>query len=169
MNDSKNQVDNRWPDRYFAAIFTTQRSQSGDDVYEIMAGRMIALAQKQQGFLGLESVRGDDGMGITVSYWTDRRLSKIGGGKPNTCLFRAWAGRNSINGTEYVLQKFSQIGLLCLVTQLLQVPLPSYCTRFVSGYCSLPLCFIIGPRLDEHRCHVSGTSQLTHRFRTFHE
>ena len=34
---------------------------------------MITLAQKQQGFLGLESVRGDDGMGITVSYWTDRK------------------------------------------------------------------------------------------------
>ena len=38
-----------------------------------MAGRMITLAQKQQGFLGLESVRGGDGMGITVSYWTDRK------------------------------------------------------------------------------------------------
>ena len=73
MNDSRNQLDNRWPDRYFAAIFTTQRSHSGDDVYEIMTGRMITLAQKQQGFLGLESVRGDDGMGITVSYWTDRK------------------------------------------------------------------------------------------------
>ena len=73
MDDSKNQLDNRWPDRYFAAIFTTQRSHSGDDVYEIMAGRMITLAQKQQGFLGLESVRGDDGIGITVSYWSDRK------------------------------------------------------------------------------------------------
>ena len=52
MNDSKNHVDNRWPDRYFAAIFTTQRSHSGDDVYEIMAGRMITLAQKQQGISG---------------------------------------------------------------------------------------------------------------------
>ena len=58
---------------FFAAIFTTQRSHSGDDVYEIMAGRMITLAQKQQGFLGLESVCGDDGMGITVSYWSDRK------------------------------------------------------------------------------------------------
>ena len=71
MNDSANHLDNTWPDRYFAAIFTTQRSQSGDDVYEIMTSRMIALAQQQQGFLGLESVRGDDGIGITVSYWTD--------------------------------------------------------------------------------------------------
>ena len=71
MNDSANPIDNTWPERYFAAIFTTQRSQSGDDVYEIMTSRMVALAQQQQGFLGLESVRGDDGIGITVSYWTD--------------------------------------------------------------------------------------------------
>ena len=71
MNKSKNRLENRWPDRYFAAIFTTQLSQSGDDVYEIMANRMLALAQQQPGFLGLESVRGDDGIGITVSYWTD--------------------------------------------------------------------------------------------------
>jgi heme-degrading monooxygenase HmoA len=33
---------------------------------------MVALAQQQPGFLGVESVRGDDGIGITVSYWTDR-------------------------------------------------------------------------------------------------
>ena len=71
MSGSVIHLDNAWPDRYFAAIFTTQRSQSGDDVYEIMTSRMVALAQQQQGFLGLESVRGDDGIGITVSYWTD--------------------------------------------------------------------------------------------------
>ena len=73
MNDSANHLCDTWPDRYFAAIFTTQRSQSGDDVYEIMANRMVTLAQQQQGCLGLESVRGDDGIGITVSYWTDRQ------------------------------------------------------------------------------------------------
>ncbi len=72
MNDSKNQENNEWPNRYFAAIFTTQRSQSGNDIYEIMASRMVALAQKQPGFLGLESVRSNDGIGITVSYWIDR-------------------------------------------------------------------------------------------------
>ena len=32
-----------------------------------MAGRMVALAQGQPGFLGVESAR--DGLGITVSYW----------------------------------------------------------------------------------------------------
>mgnify|MGYP001276653601 CR=1 FL=1 len=30
---------------------------------------MVELAKKQPGFLGLESARGPDGFGITVSYW----------------------------------------------------------------------------------------------------
>jgi len=34
-----------------------------------MADRMVELASKQPGFLGVESVRGADGLGITVSYW----------------------------------------------------------------------------------------------------
>ena len=63
---------NGWPDRYFAVIFTAQRSLSGDDIYDMTADRMILLAQRQPGFLGVESVLGDDGIGITVSYWVDR-------------------------------------------------------------------------------------------------
>jgi heme-degrading monooxygenase HmoA len=63
---------NGWPERYFAVIFTAQRSLSGDDIYDIMADRMVLLARRQPGFLGVESVRGDDGIGITVSYWVDR-------------------------------------------------------------------------------------------------
>jgi heme-degrading monooxygenase HmoA len=34
-----------------------------------MADRMVELASKQPDFLGAESVRGADGLGITVSYW----------------------------------------------------------------------------------------------------
>lgn len=34
-----------------------------------MADRMMELAQSVPGFLGVESARGDDGFGITVSYW----------------------------------------------------------------------------------------------------
>ena len=34
-----------------------------------MAKRMVALASQMPGFLGVESVRGVDGFGITVSYW----------------------------------------------------------------------------------------------------
>lgn len=61
-----------WPERYFAVIFTAQRTVSDENMYQIMSERMVQLAQEQQGFLGLESVRGDDGIGITVSYWVDR-------------------------------------------------------------------------------------------------
>ena len=64
--------NNGWPERYFAVIFTAQRSLSGDDIYDITADRMVLLARHQPGFLGVESVRGDDGIGITVSYWVNR-------------------------------------------------------------------------------------------------
>ena len=64
--------NNGWPKCYFAVIFTAQRSLSGNDIYDITADRMVLLARRQPGFLGVESVRGDDGIGITVSYWVDR-------------------------------------------------------------------------------------------------
>jgi len=53
---------------YFAVIFTSQRTP-GENGYDQMATRMVELAAQQQGFLGVESVRGADGLGITVSYW----------------------------------------------------------------------------------------------------
>ncbi|MBL9117411.1 MAG: antibiotic biosynthesis monooxygenase [Verrucomicrobiaceae bacterium] len=53
---------------YYAVIFTSQRND-GDDGYGDMAERMVALAHDQPGFLGVESARGVDGFGITVSYW----------------------------------------------------------------------------------------------------
>ena len=34
-----------------------------------MADRMGELAAQQPGYLGIESARGADGVGITVSYW----------------------------------------------------------------------------------------------------
>jgi len=53
---------------YYAVIFTSQRA-GADDGYGAMAERMVALASQQPGFLGVETVRGADGTGITVSYW----------------------------------------------------------------------------------------------------
>lgn len=53
---------------YHAAIFTSQRTE-GDKGYARMAERMLELASTQPGFLGVESARGADGFGITVSYW----------------------------------------------------------------------------------------------------
>lgn len=37
--------------------------------YGEMAERMVDLAAEQPGFLRIESVRGEDGFGITISYW----------------------------------------------------------------------------------------------------
>jgi heme-degrading monooxygenase HmoA len=54
---------------YYAVIFTSLRS--GDEGYAETSERMNELAREQPGFLGIESVHGDDGAGITVSYWTD--------------------------------------------------------------------------------------------------
>jgi heme-degrading monooxygenase HmoA len=53
---------------YYAVIFTSHRTQ-GDRGYDQMAERMVALASQMPGFLGVESVRGVDGFGLTVSYW----------------------------------------------------------------------------------------------------
>ena len=53
---------------YYAVIFTSRRTE-GDQGYADMARRMEELAADQPGFLGLESTRGEDGLGITVSYW----------------------------------------------------------------------------------------------------
>ncbi|HXE58828.1 MAG TPA: antibiotic biosynthesis monooxygenase [Gemmatimonadales bacterium] len=53
---------------YYAVIFSSQRTP-GDDGYGDMAARMMELAAGQPGFLGVESARGPDGFGITVSYW----------------------------------------------------------------------------------------------------
>lgn len=59
---------------YYAVIFTSQRTD-GDAGYAAAAARMVELAAQQPGFLGVESARGADGLGITVSYW--RTLNDI--------------------------------------------------------------------------------------------
>jgi heme-degrading monooxygenase HmoA len=53
---------------YYAVVFSSQRNP-GDNGYNATADRMVELAAQQPGFLGVETVRGEDGFGITVSYW----------------------------------------------------------------------------------------------------
>jgi len=55
---------------YHAVIFTSLRTDV-DEGYDATAVRMIELAALQPGCLGVESARGLDGLGITVSYWRD--------------------------------------------------------------------------------------------------
>jgi heme-degrading monooxygenase HmoA len=55
---------------YYAVVFTSTRTE-GDRGYDEMAQRMVELGSRYDGFLGIESARGADGLGITVSYWRD--------------------------------------------------------------------------------------------------
>ena len=64
---------------YYAVIFTSHRT-AGDNGYGKMADKMVELAKKQPGFLGVESAR--ESLGITVSYWEN--LESIKEWKQNT-------------------------------------------------------------------------------------
>lgn len=53
---------------YFAVIFTSNRTEDNNG-YSETSQRMKELAEQQDGYLGMESVRSE--LGITVSYWRD--------------------------------------------------------------------------------------------------
>jgi len=53
---------------YYAVIFSNQRAE-GDNGYGETADRMVELAETMPGYLGFETARGEDGFGISVSYW----------------------------------------------------------------------------------------------------
>lgn len=57
---------------YYACIFTSLRTP-GEHGYSVMADQMLALAQEQPGFLGVETAREVNGLGITVSYWASTK------------------------------------------------------------------------------------------------
>ncbi len=59
----------RTPEPPYVAVIFSSRRTPGDAGYAAAAERMASLARSQPGFLGLESARGADGFGITVSYW----------------------------------------------------------------------------------------------------
>ncbi len=51
---------------YYAVIFSSQLVNNSDE-YLVEAEKMEKLAQKHEGYLGIEAARKD--IGITVSYW----------------------------------------------------------------------------------------------------
>ena len=74
-----------------------------------MAARMVELGSSYSGLLGIESVRGADGLGITVSYWKDEasirawkrdeehqkrpaRRERNRGTSTTRCALRRWSG-----------------------------------------------------------------------------
>lgn len=64
---------------YYAAIFTSRMADTTG--YDEMSQEMGALARTQDGFLGIESARDANGLGITVSYWAS--LQAIAAWKAN--------------------------------------------------------------------------------------
>lgn len=59
------------PSGCVAVIFSSIRTAGDADAYGATAQRMVELAAAMPGYLGIESARGSDGLGITVSYWRD--------------------------------------------------------------------------------------------------
>ena len=53
---------------YYAVIFTSLQTEDLEG-YAQTAARMLELASRQPGYLGVESAR--EGLGITISYWSD--------------------------------------------------------------------------------------------------
>lgn len=55
---------------YYAVVFTSLRTPV-DEGYGETAAEMFALVRDQPGFLGADSARGTNGLGITVAYFRD--------------------------------------------------------------------------------------------------
>lgn len=62
---------------YYAVIFTSKRNEMDQAGYAEMAKKMVECAKLQNGFLGFDSARGSDGVGITVSYWDSLESIKV--------------------------------------------------------------------------------------------
>lgn len=55
------------PPPYYAVIFSNVLREIDLAAYHHTAARMVELAEKQSGYLGMDSARAE--IGITVSYW----------------------------------------------------------------------------------------------------
>ncbi|MBE0650324.1 MAG: antibiotic biosynthesis monooxygenase [Bacteroidales bacterium] len=96
---------------YYAVIFTSLRTP-GDNGYNEMSGKMLALASQQEGFLGVESARND--LGITVSYWKDMESirkwkenaeHKIARGKGRSEWYQSFKARIARVERDYEFEK----------------------------------------------------------------
>lgn len=53
----------------YVVVFVSSRTTKDPEGYARVAEEMEAQARAQPGFLSMQSVRGEDGRGITVCYW----------------------------------------------------------------------------------------------------
>jgi heme-degrading monooxygenase HmoA len=75
VGDNADQIAATPEPPYVAVIFTSLRTE-GDAGYAETAKAMDELATRQPGYLGVESAREPDGLGITVSYWQDEDAAR---------------------------------------------------------------------------------------------
>ena len=70
MNTTKEIIAKTPEPPYYAVIFTSLLLNEVEG-YDDMALTMTELAEKQPGFLGVETARNSSLSGITISYWKD--------------------------------------------------------------------------------------------------
>jgi heme-degrading monooxygenase HmoA len=71
-----------------SVIFVAQRTADDDIGYDAATTEMYMLAMRQQGYLGIDSVRGANGLGITVSYWASDKDAKAWRDNPDHAAIR---------------------------------------------------------------------------------
>ena len=76
-----------------SVIFVAQRTDADDAGYARAADLMDRIAAQQDGYIGMDSTRGPDGLGITVSYWTNEDSAKAWRDHPEHAAIRD-AGRD---------------------------------------------------------------------------
>jgi heme-degrading monooxygenase HmoA len=82
MSETTSMFANTPQPPYYSVIFTSQRTDNDKKGYESMAEFMSTLSSQQEGYLGVESARDENGLGITISYWSS--LEAITKWKENT-------------------------------------------------------------------------------------
>jgi len=71
-----------------SVIFVAQRTGLDADGYARAATMMNELAAQQVGYVGMDTVRGSDGLGITISYWTDEASAQAWRDHPEHAAIR---------------------------------------------------------------------------------
>ena len=74
---------------HIAVIFSSRRNAHDPEGYAAAAAEMERLVREQPGYCGHESVRGEDGWGITVSYWENEDKAKAWRDHPRHAEVRA--------------------------------------------------------------------------------
>ncbi len=93
------------PSGTVSVIFVAQRTDADADGYARAAAMMDRLAAQQEGYISMDSVRGSDGLGITVSYWTSDAHAKAWRDHPEHATIRdagrdRWYSRYSLHVAE---------------------------------------------------------------------